>query len=230
MATLMVVLSGGLAGGTERIGSVVAVKGATELTREGEGVARPIAAGAAVLRGDRIRTLADGRVQLVLHDDWVLKVGSNTMLTIDEQAPAPADRVSLAFGVLRVAVGERDHAADARFEVGTSNAIASVKAGSFIVGVAVGKDMTWVAGFAGTTRVRPQGIMGQGVALERRQYTEVAGGGKPRPPSLLEEGALQVLALATATAAGGPGAGDKSQSTPEPGTGGPTGPGPSAPR
>ncbi len=230
MATLLVVLSAGLAGSAERMGSVAAIKGSAELTREGENVARPIAAGAAVLRGDRIRTHADGRVQLVLNDDWVLKVGSNTMLTIGEQPLAPAVRVALTYGVLRVVAGERNRAADARFEVGTSNAIASVKVGSFFVSIAAGKNTTWVAGFAGTTRVKAWRFVGQGVALERRQYTEVVGGGKPAPPSLLEEDALQALVLATATAAGGPGAWGKSASTPEPGTGAPTGPGPSAPR
>ena len=141
----------------EPVGHVAAIEGGAEALHSGTTAWAPLAAGDGILLGDRLRTLADGRMKLLLRDDSVLTLGASSELTIDEQVvgtQAPASRFGLAVGTLRAVVTERYGTPGARFEVETPTAIAGVRGTGFIASYDAAKEQTVVVGLFDTTFVR----------------------------------------------------------------------------
>src|SRR5262245_7384427 len=104
---IVILCVGAVASADDPVGHVAALEGGAEAQHAGGSACPPLAAGDGVLLGDHVRTLADGRVKLLLRDDSVLTLGVSSELTLDEQtvgAQAPASRFGLAVGTIRAVV------------------------------------------------------------------------------------------------------------------------------
>jgi hypothetical protein len=117
------------------IGSVSALVGQAQVTSRGETVARPLALGADVFEGDRIRTAADAKLRLHLEDGSVLTLGAATDLNLNrfQYAPEQATRnvlLEVPRGIIRVLVELL--VAHSAFEVQSNTAVASVRGTEWI--------------------------------------------------------------------------------------------------
>lgn len=192
----------------EPVGRVAALDGGAEAQHTATAAWAPLAAGDGILLGDRLRTLADGRLKVLLHDDSVLTLGASSELTVDEQAvgaEAPASRFGLSVGTLRAVVTERYGKPGARFEVETPTAIAGVRGTSFIATYDTAAEQTVVVGLVDTTfvrsRVDPE--TAREVRLGPGETTTVRRGSYPLRPSSMPEDVLRGLGAATTVSSGG---------------------------
>ena len=76
------------------IGAVSALIGDCRVGRAGEAAALPLAVGAELFEGDRIRTAEDARLKLEFLDGSVVQLGAGTELTIDWFLHAPEERTA----------------------------------------------------------------------------------------------------------------------------------------
>ena len=108
-------------------GIVAGINGVPTVTRAG--ATQPIKRGDSVLVGDRITTDATARVKLLLNDDSVLSIGSQTEVVIDELLLTGESRTAK----LRVLVGRFKLAiaawfgAASNYEIETPTAVAGVR-------------------------------------------------------------------------------------------------------
>ena len=212
---------GAAARADEPVGHVAALEGGAETQHSGATAWTPLAAGDGVLLGDRLRTLADGRLKLHLRDDSVLTLGVSSELTVDEQTvgtQAPASRFGLAVGTLRAVVTERYGAPGARFEVETPTAIAGVRGTGFIASYDAAKEQTVIVGLFDTTfvRSRVETDKGHEVTLGPGEATTVRRGSYPLRPSPMPDDVLQGLGAATTGSSSGGGGGGASLAAPAP--------------
>ena len=141
LALLYLIGSGALAPAAAQpapVGTVEALVGTAVVTRHGTGEAGPLAVGAELFEGDRIRTEIGSRLRLALRDGSVLACGEATGLTLDRAlyAPEPASRsylVRVSFGIVRAVVELL--AAPAAFEMQTRTAVISVRGTEWIAEV-----------------------------------------------------------------------------------------------
>jgi hypothetical protein len=157
MVMLLAVLAAGPAGAraADAVGSVSALTGQAEVTGAGDSQARPLAPGAEVFEGDRIRTAADAKLRLSLKDGSVLTLGAATELNLDRfhYAPEQAARNALLEvpqGILRVLVELL--VAHSTFEVESNTAVASVRGTEWIA--EAGPDATAIVALDGRVAVR----------------------------------------------------------------------------
>lgn len=212
LATLWLVVAVAAAAAADRAGRVDGVEGTADVLHAGAGERASLAAGDAVLLGDRLRTGADGKVRIVLRDESVITLGSGSELTITEQllAPAPASAFQLLKGTIRALVGDRYSAPGARFEVETPTAVAGVRGTSFIAAYDPAEEETLVVGLEDVTRVRAridedggaEVLVGPGAA------TRVRRGRRPLTPVPAGEDRVRTLREATELR-GGSGAGGR---------------------
>ena len=184
------------------VGSIAALEGAAEARHAGADAWTPLAGGDGIFLGDRLHTLADGRMKILLRDESVLTLGASSELTIDEQtvgAEAPASRFGLAAGTLRAIVTERYGKPGARFEVQTPTAIAGVRGTGFIATYDGAKDETVVVGLFDTTFVRSlvDSQAQHEVRIGPGDATTVRRGSYPLRPSPASERLLRDLGAAT---------------------------------
>ncbi len=119
----------------DAIGSVSALIGQAQVTGQGESAARPLALGAEVFEGDRIRTGADTKLRLSMADDSVLTLGAATDLGLGRfhYAPEQAARnvlLEVPRGIIRVLVSLL--VAHSIFEMQSQTAVASVRGTDWI--------------------------------------------------------------------------------------------------
>jgi hypothetical protein len=119
-------------------GTVEALVGTAVVTRHETGEAGPLAVGAELFEGDRIRTETGARLRLALRDGSVLTCGEATGLILDQAlyAPEQASRsylVRVSFGIVRAVVELL--AAPAAFEMQTHTAVISVRGTEWIAEV-----------------------------------------------------------------------------------------------
>jgi len=123
----------------ESVGSITELKGAALVLRGVKQLAATV--GMLVLLGDKIETLADAEVTLVLRGGTELKLSESSTITIDQNVASEAairSAVRLMLGRLRAWV----NAAGARsidFEVHTPNAVAGVRGTDFEIAFIEGK-------------------------------------------------------------------------------------------
>jgi hypothetical protein len=120
----------------ETVGSIKALKGTAQIYR---GITQLAAAvGVLIMLGDKIETLADAEVTLVLRGGTELKLGALSTIIIDQNVAKQPAIVRLILGRLRAwvnaAVG-----AGVIFEVHTPNAVAGVRGTDFEVVFIEGK-------------------------------------------------------------------------------------------
>jgi hypothetical protein len=136
-------------------GTVEALIGTAVVTRNETGAAEPIAVGAELFEGDRIRTDAGARLRLTLRDGSVLICGEATGLTLDRALYAPGQDsrnflVRASFGIVRAVVGLL--ASPAAFEMQTNTAVISVRGTEWIA--EAGRTATSVVALDGEVAVR----------------------------------------------------------------------------
>jgi hypothetical protein len=132
-------------------GSVTALAGTATLQRAGNRIA--VGLGTVVEVGDQI-TVSSGNLDIALTDGSVLKAGSTTVLTIDEQLLGPggavaSTKIGLFAGILRAIVMHTSSGSSPDFQVHTPNAILSVRGTEFDTAYS---DGTSRSGFGECTR------------------------------------------------------------------------------
>jgi hypothetical protein len=117
------------------VGTVEALVGTAVVTRHATGEAGPLAVGAELFEGDRIRTDAGARLRLALRDGSVLTCGEATGLTLDRALYAPEQDsrnylLRVSFGIVRAVVELL--AARSTFEMHTNTAVISARGTEWI--------------------------------------------------------------------------------------------------
>jgi hypothetical protein len=117
------------------VGTVEALVGRAVVTRHATGEAGPLAVGAELFEGDRIRTDAGARLRLALRDGSVLTCGEATGLTLDRALYAPEQDsreylLRVSFGIVRAVVELL--AAPSSFEMHTNTAVISARGTEWI--------------------------------------------------------------------------------------------------
>ena len=166
------------------VGTVAALVGQASVLRFGEQAPAPLAPGAALIEGDRLRTGPDGRVRIELADGSTLQLGQSTELTLSWVLHAPALETTnvvldLSTGILRAIVETLlPHAA---FEIQSATAITSVRGTDLILEAA--PETTAVVALEGSVLVRSAAPeIPDAVTLEAGEGTDVAAGAPPAPP------------------------------------------------
>jgi hypothetical protein len=203
LALVVVVLWAGPGHGqaADAIGSVSALAGQAQVTSQGETQARPLALGAEVFEGDRIRTAADAKLRLRLEDGSMLTLGAATDLSLSRfhYAPEQAARnvlLEVPRGIIRVLVELL--VAHSAFELQTNTALASVRGTDWIAEAM--PDATAIVALDGQVAVRSdEAAIGGQVVLGSGDGTTVraeqppqasAPWGEARKSSFIERTAL----------------------------------------
>ena len=188
------------------VGSVAALEGQAEALHPGATAWAPLAAGDVVRQGSQLRTLADSKLKILLHDESVLTLGPSSQLTVEEQtlAPASVSRLSLLLGAVRAVVSERYAAPGASFELRTPTAIAGVRGTEFIASYDAGTEESVVVGVAAKTWVRSllDAAGARQIEIGPGETTTVRRGSYPLPAKLAPDNLLRNLGGSTALAAG----------------------------
>ncbi len=189
LAALWVVAGAAVTARAEQVGTVAEISGGGEVQRQGETAWSPLRVGDGVRVGDQLRTLADGRMRIVLREESSLTLAPGSQLVITEQmlAPATVSRFELLLGTIKAAVTERYAEPRARFEVETPTAIAGVRGTSFIAEYDAAQDETLIVGVENVTRVRGrQDPIGRGeVDVSPGRATRIRRGSRPSAPEVL---------------------------------------------
>jgi hypothetical protein len=168
------------------IATVEAVVGECTVVRFGEDRASPLALGAQLYEGDRIRTAADARIRLGFVDGTVVQLGESTDLALDWFLHAPdagTQNVLLrvSSGIFRAIV--ELVLPQAAFEVQTTTAVASVRGTEWISEVT--PEATATVALEGEVAIRnvDPAIAGE-VVLGPGEGTTVNAGAPPTAPTV----------------------------------------------
>lgn len=157
------------------------VSGKVEIGRGEPPTWQALRAGDSIASNDRIRTGADGRVEITMAAG-TLRVHENSMLRLPPPA-AEADRVELEQGHSLFDVMRR---AGRRFEVHTPTVVVSVKGTRF--GVDASGEIGEVSVFRGVVGVRDAGLHDAIETLVREGFTASGGVGMPIELEVAPEG------------------------------------------
>jgi hypothetical protein len=143
---------------------VEALVGTAVVTRHATGAAGPLAVGAELFEGDRIRTETGARLRLTLRDGSVLTCGEATGLTLDRALYAREQDsqnylLRVSFGIVRAVVELL--AARSTFEMHTNTAVISARGTEWIAEVQ--RDATAIVSLEGEIAVRnvDPGVLGE---------------------------------------------------------------------
>jgi len=118
----------------ETVGSIVQLRGLVHIYRAAKQIAGTV--GMLVLIGDKIETLADAEVTLVLHGGTELDLRESSTMIIDQNVanePSIRSTVRLLLGRLRALVNATAGARSVNFEIHTPNAVAGARGTDFEV-------------------------------------------------------------------------------------------------
>jgi hypothetical protein len=137
---------------------------------------RTITIGSSITHKERIKTAAEGSVQILFVDKTSMTIGPNSDLTIDEYVYDPNAgsgklAATLGKGALRFVGGQISHSGDA--EIRTASAVIGIRGGVALIG-----PQTVYAGYGSSTVNSGGGT----VTLGAGEFTQVGGGGPPSPP------------------------------------------------
>jgi ferric-dicitrate binding protein FerR (iron transport regulator) len=124
----------------ETVGSIVHLRGLVHIYRAATQLAGTV--GMLVLIGDKIETLADAEVTLVLHGGTELELSESSTMIIDQNVatePSIRSTVRLLLGRLRALVNATAGARSVNFEIHTPNAVAGARGTNFEVAFVEGK-------------------------------------------------------------------------------------------
>ena len=136
---------------------------------------RTITIGSSIAHKERIKTAAEGSVQILFVDKTSMTIGPNSDLTIDEYVYNPNAgtgklAATLSKGALRFVGGQISHSGDA--EIKTASSVVGIRGG-----VALITPQHVFAGYGTSTVTGPGGT----VTLNAGEFTSVVGG-TPTPP------------------------------------------------
>lgn len=124
----------------DTVGSIVELRGLVQIYRGAKQLAGAV--GMLLLLGDKIETLADAEVTLVLRGGTKLKLGDSSTMVIDQNVvnePDFSTSVRLVLGTLRAWINATAGARSVNFEVHTPNAVAGARGTDFEVAFIEGK-------------------------------------------------------------------------------------------
>jgi len=175
----------------QEVGTVAAVDGSAKIGR-GE-VWLNLTPGAAVHRGDEIRTGRPGRLRIVFQDDTVLTVSDDSRVVVNEQVFNP-DRgkarslLGLLQGKVSALVSEYYQRPGAVYEIKTATAVAGVRGTEFVVSYNPTDERTEVTGLSGSVEVISAfDRSGRGVFVTAQEVTTVTRGHLPSAPRRLSD-------------------------------------------
>lgn len=185
----------GTAWAAKPVGFVAAVRGEAEVVRGQDSL--PARIGLALQQGDRLLTGERSRLKVLLSDDSVVALGSDSQVELgrhlfDPAAKARTTRLQLLGGSLRALVQQvvGDTAAD--FEVRSGTAVAGVRGTEFVL-------LAHPAGprlvtFSGAVAWAASGA--EPVRVEAGQHSRMSGG-QPQQPEALAAAELEAVRRAT---------------------------------
>ncbi len=175
----------------EEVGTIASLEGGAKIGRGDLWIGATV--GAAIQRGDELRTARPGRMRIVFQDDTVLTLSDDSRVTVDEQVFDPAKGqtrsvLGLLQGKVSALVGEYYHRPGASYEIRSVTAVAGVRGTEFIMRYDAREDVTEVAGLSGRIEVRSASDRtGRGVLITAREVTMVGRGRFPTPPRRLSD-------------------------------------------
>lgn len=173
------------------VGQIIATEGAAEIVR-GTTVSAALS-GAAVQKGDELRTGNPGRMRVLFQDQSVVTVAEDSRVTVNEQIFDPARNAAQStLGLLKGKVSSIVSAyynwSGAKYEVKTPTAVAGVRGTEFVVVYDEDTDATDVLGLSGEVRVNsladPEG---PGVLVTANQMSKIPRGRQPSKPQQMED-------------------------------------------
>jgi hypothetical protein len=188
---LAVLVSFGGAVLAQEVGTVAAVDGSAKIGRGDLWLT--VTPGAAVHRGDEIRTGRPGRLQIVFQDDTVLTVSDDSRVVVNEQVFDP-DRgkarslLGLLQGKVSALVSEYYQRPGAAYEIKTATAVAGVRGTEFVVSYDPRDERTDVTGLSGSVEVISAfDRSGRSVFVTAQEVTTVTRGHLPTAPRRLSD-------------------------------------------
>nr|WP_184258579.1 FecR domain-containing protein [Rhodopseudomonas rhenobacensis] len=170
---------------------------------------RTITIGASISHKERIKTAAEGSVQLLFIDKTSMTIGPNSDLTIDEYVYNPNAgtgklAATLGKGALRFVGGQISHSGDA--EIKTADAVIGIRGGVALISTA-----NVYAGYGSSTVTS----RGGSVTLGAGEFTALSGGGAPpSPPGPPPEGFVARMIQSFQSAGGQSGGAPKGTASP----------------
>jgi hypothetical protein len=181
-------------------GQVAAILGGMHVQRPAGDIALRI--GDDLYVGDRLRTQAGDRAKIVLADDAVIDIGSNTELVIESrhteaETGAGESVLILTAGRIR-AIAPQAESGPRRFEVETPAAVA-FRGGDFVISYDTAAQTSQVVALDGSISVAGKlGVVGGVVDVEPGFGTEVRKGRRPTTPQETDVADGQRLVQSTA--------------------------------
>lgn len=192
---LLLFLSPAVGAFAQEVGTVAALDGSAKIGRRDVWITA--IAGAAIQRGDELRTGQPGHMRIVFQDDTVLTISDDSRVVVDEQVFDP-DRgqthsvLGLLQGKVSALVSEYYKRPGATYQIKTATAVAGVRGTEFVVTYDPLDDRTEVAGLSGTVEVRGAfDRTGHGVFITAQEVTTVTRSGLPTPPRRLSDTLFQ---------------------------------------
>lgn len=175
----------------QEVGTIASLEGTGKIGRSDVWIAATV--GAAVHRGDELRTGQPGRMRIVFQDDTVLTVSDDSRVVVDEQVFDPTKgktrtALGLLQGTVSALVSEYYHRSGAAYEIKTTTAVAGVRGTEFVVTYDPREELTEVAGLSGTVEVHSAfDRTGRSVFITAQEATTVTRGRFPTPPRRLSD-------------------------------------------
>jgi hypothetical protein len=186
LAALMIF--GGHAVAQDEVGTLASVLGIVQLQRPASETWEQVQVGAAVLEGTQVRTGVRSAARVVLHEGSLVEIGASTVIKATRLALEPAGKrylslINLLEGKLHLLVGEQYGVEGSRFEVETPAAVASARAGEFLVLYDDRNEVTTVVGLERDVSVAGTiGLIGPAVTVRPKTSTQVRRGRFPAQP------------------------------------------------
>jgi hypothetical protein len=161
--------------------------------RTGAGTWSSAAVGAAVERGDSLRTGRPGGVRVVFQDDSVLAMADASELRIDEETVDSNRGVAhslfrLLRGKVRTVVSEYYERRGSVFTIETVTAVVGVRGSEFVIVFDPVAEVSEVVGVSGRAEVHsPLDRVGHAVFVTAGEITTVMRGRYPTPPRRLRD-------------------------------------------
>ena len=175
----------------QEVGTVAAVDGSAKI---GSGdVWLNVTPGAAVHRGDEIRTGRPGRLRIVFQDDTILTVADDSRVVVNEQVFNPdqgktRSLLGLLQGRVSALVSEYYQRAGAVYQIKTATAVAGVRGTEFVVSYDPTDESTEVTGLSGSVEVISAfDRSGRSVLVTAQEVTTVTRGHLPSAPRRLSD-------------------------------------------
>jgi hypothetical protein len=192
-ATLLVIVLLAMSGTVlaQEVGTVAAVEGSAKIGHAD--VWLTVTPGAAVHRGDEIRTGRPGRLRIVFQDDTVLTVGDDSHVVVNEQVFDPdqgkaRSLLGLLQGKVSALVSEYYQRSGAVYEIKTATAVAGVRGTEFVVSYDPADARTEVTGLSGSVEVVSVSDRSRrSVFVTAQEVTTVTRGHLPTAPRRLSD-------------------------------------------